>query len=97
MPEIETLTVSSPYLSFPCALGEGPFYEEETDVLRFVDIVRKEIHTVSLADGPESHKVTTLEDSVGLVTRDITRMRRFVGGMGTPRETDTFLRFFFFK
>lgn len=67
MPEIETLTITAPYLPVACALGEGPFYEEDTDVLRFVDIIRKEVHSVSLAAGPASHKVVVLEDSVGSV------------------------------
>ncbi|KAF8540990.1 putative anterior fat body protein [Trichophaea hybrida] len=52
----------------PCALGEGPYYEEETGELRFVDIIKREIHTVSLEEGPGSHKAVNLEDSVGITT-----------------------------
>lgn len=46
-------------------MGEGPYYEETTGELRFVDIIKKEIHTVSLEQGPNSHKVTKLDYSVG--------------------------------
>lgn len=48
-------------------MGEGPYYEEATGELRFVDIIKKEIHSVNLAEGPNSHKVTKLEHSVGYV------------------------------
>jgi sugar lactone lactonase YvrE len=54
-----------PYLELDCALGEGPFYEEGTGVLRFLDIIKNEMHTVNLQQGVESHKVVQLEDSVG--------------------------------
>lgn len=27
-----------PYLNLPCRLGEGPFYEEKSHSLRFIDI-----------------------------------------------------------
>jgi len=54
-----------PYLRFPCALSEGPYYKEDTGEPRFVDIIKREIHTVSLKEGPGSHKIVTLEDSVG--------------------------------
>ncbi|KAI5803799.1 hypothetical protein EDC01DRAFT_611716 [Geopyxis carbonaria] len=57
-----------PYLKLQCSLGEGPFYEEDTGVLRFVDIVKKEIHTVNVQKGPKSHKVVQLDDSVGSVS-----------------------------
>ncbi|KAH0610321.1 uncharacterized protein H6S33_011848 [Morchella sextelata] len=70
MAEIETYKISEPYLHTECALGEGPYYEEATGELRFVDIVKKEIHSVNLAEGPNSHKVTKLEHSVG-ITADI--------------------------
>ena len=54
-----------PYLKADCALGEGPYYDEPNDEFRFVDIIKKELHTVSLKDGPQSHKVVALEDSIG--------------------------------
>ncbi|KAK0763021.1 hypothetical protein N5P37_004004 [Trichoderma harzianum] len=42
--------VVEPWLDLKCALGEGPFYEKETNSLRLVDIKKKHIHTVSLSD-----------------------------------------------
>ncbi|RPA97393.1 regucalcin like protein [Choiromyces venosus 120613-1] len=61
----EWIYTSGPYLPLKCQLGEGPFYEEGTGELRFVDIIKKEIHSVNLKEGPSSHKVTKLEHSVG--------------------------------
>lgn len=48
-------------------LGEGPHYEFSTGVLRWVDIIRKEIHTVTIEEGPKSHKVVEFEDPIGYV------------------------------
>lgn len=45
------------YLDTHCSLGEGPFYDPATQVLRFVDMENNEIHTVSLEKGPSSHRV----------------------------------------
>lgn len=42
--------VAEPWLDLKCALGEGPFYEKETNSLRLVDIKKKHVHTVSLSD-----------------------------------------------
>ena len=49
-------------------LGEGPHYESSTGVLRWVDIIRKEIHTVNVEEGPKSHKVVQFEDPIGYVS-----------------------------
>jgi len=63
-------TVTEPYLDLHCGLGEGPFYEATTNTLRFVDIKKKALHTVDLAEGPGS--VTTLQlDTPISVTADI--------------------------
>ena len=61
----EIFKVDEAYLHLSCALGEGPHYEGDTGELRFVDIIRKELHSVSVDEGPASHKVNLLEDSVG--------------------------------
>jgi len=50
-----------------CGLGEAPFYDEATNQLRFVDIVKKKLHTVNLAKGPSSPVTLDLEDAVRLV------------------------------
>lgn len=53
-----------------CKLGEGPFYERETNTLRFVDIIQRRVHTLDLAAGPSS--LTTLQlDAPATVTADI--------------------------
>lgn len=63
-------TVGEPYLNLHCKLGEGPYYEEATNSLRFVDIINKRIHTVSLNEGPESVKTIQLDTPV-TVTADV--------------------------
>jgi len=45
------------YIEAKNGLGEGPFWEQHSNVLRWVDIVKKKIHTVDLNKGPSSHKV----------------------------------------
>ncbi|KAK6067874.1 calcium homeostasis protein [Seiridium cupressi] len=62
--------VKEPYIKLHCALGEGPYYEKATNSLRFVDIIKKRVHTVDLSKGPES--LTTLEFDTPIgVTADI--------------------------
>ena len=39
-----------------CGLGEAPFYESDTDCLRFVDIVKEKLHIVDVNEGPSSLK-----------------------------------------
>ncbi|KAH8894818.1 regucalcin [Thozetella sp. PMI_491] len=61
---------AEPYLEVHAALGEGPFYEKATNTLRFVDIINKRLHTVDLAQGPQSLKTAQLDVAVS-VTSDI--------------------------
>ncbi|KAK3937245.1 hypothetical protein QBC46DRAFT_393106 [Diplogelasinospora grovesii] len=62
--------VTEPYLDLHCQLGEGPFYEKATNTLRFVDIIKKQVHTVSLSEGPGSLKTLQLDSPV-TVTADV--------------------------
>jgi hypothetical protein len=62
--------VSEPYLETHCSLGEGPFYEPATNTLRFVDIIKQQLHTVSLTEGPSSLKTFQFDEAV-TVTADI--------------------------
>lgn len=62
--------ISEPWINAHCALGEGPFYEAKTKSLRFVDIKKNQLLTVSLEQGPESLKVLQLDTRIG-VTADI--------------------------
>jgi sugar lactone lactonase YvrE len=41
--QVQEWQVTKPWLNKNCALGEGPFYEQETDSLRFVDIKKKQL------------------------------------------------------
>lgn len=70
MAELEQWTVEKPWLEMRCALGEGPFYEKETNSIRFVDIKKKQLHTVSLAEGASSLQTIQL-DICPTVTSDI--------------------------
>ncbi|KAK2000079.1 hypothetical protein LX36DRAFT_747900 [Colletotrichum falcatum] len=70
MAPLQTWTVEKPYLNLHCALGEGPYYEKAANVLRFVDIKKKQIHFVDLDQGPESLRTVQLDVPVG-VTADI--------------------------
>ncbi|PNP54310.1 hypothetical protein THARTR1_05517 [Trichoderma harzianum] len=58
--------VVEPWLDLKCALGEGPFYEKETNSLRLVDIKKKHVHTVSLSDNGDgiSTKTIQLDDCI---------------------------------
>lgn len=70
MPELKKYKITEPYLHLSCGLGEGPFWEKDRNVLRFVDIVKKKLHTVDLSQGPSSHKQWDLDFSIG-TTADI--------------------------
>ncbi|KAK8022305.1 hypothetical protein PG993_013072 [Apiospora rasikravindrae] len=68
--DIQTWEVKEPYLKLHCKLGEGPYYERATNTLRFVDIISKRLHTVSLEKGPESLVTQQLDTPIS-VTADI--------------------------
>lgn len=70
MARIRQWIVEEPWLDLHCELGEGPFYEPATNTLRFVDIKKKQLHTVDVAQGPKSLKTLQLDMPVG-VTADI--------------------------
>ena len=64
MAEIKKYSVTEPYLDLGCALGEGPYYDESRNILRFVDIVKKKVHMIDPFQGPTSHKEFDLEFSI---------------------------------
>lgn len=70
MPEIKKYKVTEPWLKTTCGLGEAPYWEQSTNTLRFFDIVKQEMHTVDLNEGPSSHKIIHLPFSIG-TTADI--------------------------
>jgi len=55
--KLQTLTISQPWLKLNCSLGECPFWEDDTNSLRFVDVEKLKVHRVDLNVGPSSHKV----------------------------------------
>ncbi|KAK2590038.1 rRNA-processing protein cgr1 [Conoideocrella luteorostrata] len=63
-------TVDEPWLDLRCSLAEGPFYEKATNSVRFVDIKRNSIHTVSVIEGQPSLQTCQL-DICPTVTADI--------------------------
>lgn len=70
MSGIKQWVVKEPWLDLHCELGEGPYYEATTNTLRFVDIKKKQLHTVNLTQGPKSLKTLQLDMPIG-VTADI--------------------------
>ncbi|OCK86056.1 SGL-domain-containing protein [Lepidopterella palustris CBS 459.81] len=71
MSGIKKYIVTEPWLKLSCGLGEAPFWEDVTNTLRFVDIIKCNVHTVDLKKGPSSHKIlANLDISIG-VTGDI--------------------------
>lgn len=70
MSDFQVWTATEPYIEPHCKLGEGPFYEAQSNTLRFVDIIQRRLHTVDLALGAPS--LTTLQlDAAATVTADI--------------------------
>ncbi|KAM6507050.1 rRNA-processing protein cgr1 [Fusarium falciforme] len=67
---LQRWSVTEPYLNLHCELGEGLYYERATQSIRFVDILKKQLHTVSLAKGPASVTSITLNETIS-VTADI--------------------------
>jgi len=61
--------VDRPWLATGCGLGEGPFYEKETESIRFVDIKNKRIHWAPLkADNAASVETVQLDVPVGVTS-----------------------------
>ncbi|KAF2020371.1 SGL-domain-containing protein [Aaosphaeria arxii CBS 175.79] len=65
MSGIKKYEITEPWIRDNCALGEGPFWEEKTNSLRFLDIEKCELHTVDLSTGPSSHKTIKMDISMG--------------------------------
>lgn len=55
--QYQTLTISQPWLRLNCSLGEGPFWEDDTNSLRFLDVEKQRVHRVDLNIGPSSHTI----------------------------------------
>ncbi|KAL2844100.1 calcium homeostasis protein Regucalcin [Aspergillus pseudoustus] len=70
MPEIKTWKIEKPWVHMRCALGEGPFYNEETNEVRWLDITERKIHFVNASVGPSSLRTITTDHLIG-VTADV--------------------------
>ncbi|KAI6780132.1 putative sugar lactone lactonase-like protein [Emericellopsis cladophorae] len=66
MAELQEWNVTETWLDLHCALGEGPFYDKASGIVRFVDIKQKRVHLVSLAEGPPSLRTIQLDVPVGV-------------------------------
>lgn len=66
-------TVEKPWLAdLRCTLGEGPYYEEQTGIVRFVNIKKKRLHSVSKNDNGDGSTLHTVQlDICPTVTADI--------------------------
>ncbi|KAF2752222.1 SGL-domain-containing protein [Sporormia fimetaria CBS 119925] len=71
MPEIKKYEIKEPWIRVHCALGEGPFWEDRTNTLRFIDIEKQELHRVDLSVGPPSYKLVKKMDISMGCTADI--------------------------
>lgn len=71
--EIQEWHVTEPYVDIHCLLGEGPYFEKETNTLRFVDIKKKQVHTVSLSEGPDSLRTIQLDVPVTVTANIVGR------------------------
>jgi hypothetical protein len=60
--KLGTLTISQPWLDTHCSLGEGPFWEEETNTIRFLDIEKQKLMRVDLNKGPSSLTIVKEHD-----------------------------------
>lgn len=66
--QVSVLTIAQPWIKLNCSLGEGPFWEEDTNCLRFLDVEKQRVHRVDLNKGPESHHIVKEFDiSIGYV------------------------------
>ncbi|KAF1842250.1 SGL-domain-containing protein [Cucurbitaria berberidis CBS 394.84] len=57
MSGVKKYEITEPWLKLNCSLGEGPFWEEETNTIRFLDVEKCKVHRVNVDEGPSSHKV----------------------------------------
>ena len=61
MSSLHEWKVTEPWLDTHCSLGEGPFFEQQTNSVRFVDIQQKRLHSASLNEGIASLKTIQLD------------------------------------
>ncbi|KAF7191139.1 putative sugar lactone lactonase YvrE [Pseudocercospora fuligena] len=58
--------MQEPFLALKGALLEGPAYNEASDELRWVDIIKRQVSFLKVSEGPQSLRTFTLEnDTIG--------------------------------
>lgn len=67
---MKTFEVTEPFIDVQCGLAEGPYWEREANILRFVDIVSGDVYRVNLSEGPSSLRKFKY-DQIVTVTADI--------------------------
>lgn len=68
MASLKEWKIEKPWLETGCGLGEGPFFEKETNSIRFVDIKNKRIHWAPLSGDTASVETLQLNVSVGVTS-----------------------------
>jgi sugar lactone lactonase YvrE len=68
--DVKKYTITEPWLNTSCGLGEGPFWEESNNALRFVDIINKKLFFADLTKGESLLEEHQLDFSIG-ITADI--------------------------
>ncbi|KAF2000642.1 SGL-domain-containing protein [Amniculicola lignicola CBS 123094] len=68
---IKKYEITEPWLKLNCSLGEGPFWDETNNTLRFIDIEKMRLHSVDLNIGASSHRVVKEMDISLGCTADI--------------------------
>ncbi|KAK5698523.1 rRNA-processing protein cgr1 [Elasticomyces elasticus] len=79
MPEVKKYKIEEPYLNLQGGLLEAPFWEKDTNTLRFVDIVKQKFHFVNPTD-PSSHKQWDLDFSIGTTANIEGNDKEFIFG-----------------
>ncbi|KAH9863079.1 hypothetical protein IAQ61_009354 [Plenodomus lingam] len=60
MAGVKKYEITEPWLDTHCSLGEGPFWEEDTNTIRFLDVEKQKVFRVDVNAGPSSLK--TIKD-----------------------------------
>lgn len=63
--------ITEPWLDTHCSLGEGPFWEEDTNTIRFLDVEKQKVFRVDVNAGPSSLKTVKDYDISMGCTADI--------------------------
>ncbi|KAF1817006.1 hypothetical protein P152DRAFT_510318 [Eremomyces bilateralis CBS 781.70] len=72
--------VEKPYIDTECSLGEGPYFRDEDQTLRFVDIIKRKIYWLDIRKGPSSLHSHQLDISAGCTTDSTMDKGSFIFG-----------------